>query len=271
MIAYLFDVDGVLTDPVEKKITEPELLDYIFTFLSQGEPVALNTGRALEWVQEKVLTALFAKAKDKRIFTRFIVIGEKGETWIVWDEEGRAHQETTEGLVLPKNLQDKFSELIEERFSDAMFFDNTKTVMITAEMKDNYDIQKFQARKNKFIEELQSLLKSLGLENTYAIHKDDISVSIEHTHVGKALGAKRFLTFLKERDLKPEQFYCFGDTTTDFEMADELQKRGEDVTFVYTGDKERLGEIKKAYPIAFAEGYSQGTLAYLKDLGGHHN
>src|SRR5688572_11074109 len=106
--AYLFDVDGVLTDPVEKRVIEPELLEYILKFLSQGNPVAFNTGRALEWTVEKVVTTLFTKAKDKDIFTRFIVIGEKGETWMVWDNEGRAYQETTEGLTMPQRLVEVF-------------------------------------------------------------------------------------------------------------------------------------------------------------------
>lgn len=264
--AYLFDVDGVLTDPVSKLVTEPELLDYILMFLSRGDPVAFNTGRSLEWLQERVLPPLFAKAEDLRIFTRFIVIGEKGETWMVWDEKGAMRQQTTEGLSMPQELRNKCRELIEKQYSDAMFFDTTKTVMITAEMQDNYDIQKFQATKNQFIEELHSILVSLGLDKSYVLHKDAISVSIEHKHVGKALGAKRFLTFLKERDLQPEQFYCFGDTITDIEMADALQKRGEDVTLVYTGDKKQLGKITKPYPIVFATGYTQGTLAYLKSL-----
>lgn len=266
MTAYLFDIDGVLTDPVEKQVTEPELLDYIFTFLSRGDPVALNTGRSVEWIEERVLPHLFAKAEDKDLLTKFIIIGEKGETWMVWDEKGEARQETTEGLEMPEELREKFRELVEKHYHDAMFFDSTKTVMITAEMRDSYNIQQFQQHKNKFIEALQDLLRSLGLENTYSIHRDDISVSIEHKHVGKALGAKRFLTFLKERGLKPEQFYCFGDTTTDIEMADELAQRGKDVTFVYTGDKTKVGDVKKEYPFIFSEGYTQGTLRYLKNL-----
>lgn len=44
--AYLFDVDGVLTDPVEKRVDREEIFSEIISRLQSGQPVAFNTGRS---------------------------------------------------------------------------------------------------------------------------------------------------------------------------------------------------------------------------------
>lgn len=49
----ILDVNGVVTDPAEKRITESEILDEVIKRLEQGEPVALNTGRLVESVKRK--------------------------------------------------------------------------------------------------------------------------------------------------------------------------------------------------------------------------
>lgn len=48
--AYLFDVDGVITNPTEKKITENSLLTILAEKLQANIPVTLNTGRSNEWM-----------------------------------------------------------------------------------------------------------------------------------------------------------------------------------------------------------------------------
>ena len=74
------------------------------------------------------------------------------------------------------------------------------------------------------------------------------------------------LKIFAKKGITPSRFITFGDSPADIEMADELATRKKEVVFVYTGDKEQLGEITKPYPIDFAAGYTQGTLEYLK----HH-
>ena len=66
-----------------------------------------------------------------------------------------------------------------------------------------------------------------------------IATDIENSHVGKALATERFLQFVKDKDVKPGRFIAIGDSKSDFEMADELQRRGKKVEMVYVGDKEK--------------------------------
>lgn len=57
-VLWLFDVDGPLSDPIAKRMTEHVLLEELVARLARREPVVLNTGRALPWVIENVLTPL---------------------------------------------------------------------------------------------------------------------------------------------------------------------------------------------------------------------
>ena len=50
MIAWIFDVDGVLTNPTEKKIVELQIFDKLIEILKSGDIVGLNTGRSLVFV-----------------------------------------------------------------------------------------------------------------------------------------------------------------------------------------------------------------------------
>jgi hydroxymethylpyrimidine pyrophosphatase-like HAD family hydrolase len=58
MKAWLFDVDGVLTNPQEKKIVESKIIEFLIKILSSGELIGLNTGRSLEFVEKEVLEPL---------------------------------------------------------------------------------------------------------------------------------------------------------------------------------------------------------------------
>lgn len=55
MNAYLFDVDGVITDPVEKKITKPELVSILTSKLENGTPCSFISGRGIDWLRTHVM------------------------------------------------------------------------------------------------------------------------------------------------------------------------------------------------------------------------
>lgn len=52
-IAFFLDVDGVITDPTEKKVIEPQVFDHIIENLTAGNSIALITGRSNEWMIER--------------------------------------------------------------------------------------------------------------------------------------------------------------------------------------------------------------------------
>ena len=261
--AYLFDVDGVLTDPAEKQVTESALYERIIEKLQNGEVVGLNTGRSTAWMIERIIEPLQAMINDKSLLVNFVAIGEKGGTWITFDSEGSVHHGRVNSLSVPIEFHYKVKNLIEDKYSDCMFFDDTKETMVSIEMKDGYDLVEFHRRQKELRVDLAKILTESGLENKYKIDPTTIATDIESPNVGKALGANRFLEFLDDQDIKPKHFVAFGDSRSDFEMADELERKNKPITFVYAGDKASLGILKKDYPIEYLEGYSQGTLAYL--------
>lgn len=263
MNAYLFDVDGVLSDPQEKQVTEPQLFDELIYLLIFGDIVCLNTGRSLVWMEERIINPLLEKIEDKKLLQRFIAIGEKGGSWMTFDEDGNKKHEIDRDITIPAALQQEVKQLIELKYADSMFIDTTKESMISIEMKDGFDINTYHTRQAELHEELDDLLINAGLTDRYKIDATHIAVDIENNHVGKAYGTVRLIRFLEEKQFDPEAYTAFGDSRSDFEMADELHERGKQVTFVFVGDKEKLGEISQLYPIEYVSGFSQGTLAYL--------
>lgn len=262
--AYLFDVDGVLSDPVAKQVTNPELFAQIIIRLHRGEPVGLNTGRSTKWMIDRIIAPLRKKIDAKDLLSKFIAIGEKGATWVTFDEEGTMHFGEIKELSMDPNLLVKTKELVAKEYSDAMFFDDTKETMLSIEMRDGFDLTRFHTRQKTLDVQLQQLLEENGLAELYKIDSTTIATDVESPYVGKALGAERFLQFLSDKNISPAEFKTFGDSVSDFAMADELDRRGEKVTFIYVGNRDKLREVHKSYLIEYVGGFSDGTLTYLQ-------
>ena len=265
MKAYLFDVDGVLSDPVEKQVTEVGLFDQIIQLLQNQQPVALNTGRSTQWLMERFVARLLEKISDTAILTNFMIIGEKGGTWITFDETSAMHHGKAKDIAIPEAINKTVAKLVEQKYSDSMFFDSTKETMLSVEMLDGFDIDTFHKRRVTFMEDLADMLKKEKLMEKYKIDPSNISTDVESIKAGKALGADRFLQFLDEKKIYPSEFETFGDSESDFAMSDELYKRRKKVKMIYVGDRNKLGEITKEYSIEYVGGFTQGTLNYLQN------
>lgn len=263
---YMFDVDGVLSHPVEKRVTDEGLYDELAKRIASGEPVALNTGRSTEWVMERFVTPLLEKVTDKNTLRNLVVIGEKGGTWTTFGELGVAHHGKSESLVVSDDLKKRIIQLVSEKYSDAMFFDETKETMISVEMHDGFDMEAFTARQAEFVADANEILRELGQEQKYNVDPTTIATDIESPHVGKALGADRFLEFLKagERSFYAAEFVAFGDSDSDLEMADELERRRLHVEFVYVGNNPDAVQARgRSYSVKTEPGFTRGTLTYL--------
>lgn len=75
--AWLFDVDGVITHPEQKRVTEPQIITEIIKRLQAGEPVALVTGRSVDFMRDKVITPLKGELQDLSLLQNFLAVGEK--------------------------------------------------------------------------------------------------------------------------------------------------------------------------------------------------
>ena len=102
--AWIFDIDGVVTNPSEKKVGEPEILVHIVNKLKIKEPVAFNTGRSLPWLIERVINPLLNMVEDKSILENFIAVGEKGGAWLTFDKEGTILQHKENSIHVGKGF-----------------------------------------------------------------------------------------------------------------------------------------------------------------------
>lgn len=262
--AWLFDVDGVITHPEQKKVTEPEIFNEIIKRLTSGEPVALVTGRSLTWMTERVIDPLVAKIDDKSLLRNFFGLGEKGGVWVTFDSDGNRQETIDENVSVPQFLQEEVREMIENRFSDTMCFDDSKKTMISTEMRDDITVNQFQEPQRKLTKELQNLLQKHELFDSFNVDPTRIATDIENKHVGKALGSQKVLEWLRVHNIRPESFIAFGDSKSDVPMAQFLHDQGLSVTLVFVGGSQLLEGQNFQFPVIFTQGLCEkGTLEYL--------
>ena len=152
--AWLFDVDGVITDPQEKKVLEEGLFEQIISRLEAGEPVAFNTGRDLGFVQEKVIDELL-KRTDKKKLQNLFAVAEKGALWAAFGPDGREKESIDESISVPEEVKNRVRDLVKQKFSDCMFYDETKRTMISIEMNHNGDLEEFSVKREELLEDLE--------------------------------------------------------------------------------------------------------------------
>ncbi len=262
---WVFDVDGVITNPSEKRVTEPEILNQIVNRLEKGEPVALNTGRSLVWMIDRVINPLLEKVKNKRILKSFFASGEKGGTWITFDENGEMNYHKDDSISVPQNLQEKVRYLINSEFSGSMFYDETKETMISTEMIDGYPVEEYSKHQKVLNEKLQKLVDEDNSGKPLKVDPTIIATDIENQHVGKGFAVERILKWLGEIGIDPQRFLTFGDSLSDFPMAEHLYNLNKKVEFIFVGKS----EIKKSHPFLIIkpkEFFGKGTVEALRSL-----
>lgn len=261
--AYLFDVDGPLSDPKERKIVEFELVDELVARLRKGEPIAFNSGRSVEWIEKEVVPHIVeAIGDDKKLLERFVIIGEKGGSWLTFDEGGEALKGNVNTIIIPDDLRQEIHGLIGEKYADCVADLDPKTTMVSLEMLPGFDHEQFVARQKDMVQDLRALLQRQGLDQIFSIDATTIAVDIESAHVGKHIGADRFLQHLSDLGVTADRFQTFGDSASDVAMADELVRRGQNAEFIYVGTTPLPDQDH--YRVVNAGNFSRGTLDFLK-------
>lgn len=271
----IFDVDGVLTHPEKKRVMDETLYDELIDRLRSNQPVTLNTGRSLEWLQQNILTPLLGRIDgtddiDKvAILRNLLVVGEKGGTWGTYDNTGAFVTNASEKLVIPEILKERARELIDQKYAESMFYDETKLTMLSVEMRDGFDQPTFATIQAEFVKDLQRILQETGNDKTYRVDPTTIATDVESPNVSKALGVRRLLDFLDARDFsyRSADFIGFGDSMSDVAMTDELSRQGmSNITFVYVGKPTDKPLTTKAYNVVQIPGYDQAALEFLKNI-----
>lgn len=263
--AWIFDVDGVITNPQEKKITEPKILEEIIKRLKLKEPVALNTGRSLSWMIEKVINPLIGIVSDKTILTNFFAVGEKGGTWLEFNNQGKFKEYKDDNISIPDNVKDLIRNLIKDKYADSMFYDESKLTMISTEMNYGHNLENYKRRQEEISDEFKKLLIDQKLNEKFKIDPTTIATDIENKFVGKHFAVKRIIDWIKNKGFEVQKYVAFGDSfRSDIPMAEEINSQGLPVEFIYVGN-ENVESSEYSFPIRQTKAkFGAGTLEFLK-------
>lgn len=263
--SYIFDVDGVITSPVEKKITQPELIPMFAEKLKQDKPIALISGRGLDWMKKQILSGLGQYLEDhaemnRKLLDNLYVSGEFGGVHLTYTN-GIAQESVNENFAIESKLRNKLNHKAEE-FSDFAKIEHDKQTQFSMEAKgENHFLGDDGAN---IAEQLEEHVKDIPhLE----VKRDRIGMNVKHKDANKRFATSHFLRWLEEKQCIVDKFYIFGDSPSDLEMGEELHAHHVPFEFIYVGEKETLHDTDSSFPIHFTKKLcDEGTVEYLKGL-----
>lgn len=255
----LLDVDGPISSPVTRTLSQPGIVDSLVTLANAGIPIAFNTGRSDEFLRHEVLAPMVAGGLTPEAFVWGIA--EKGATWFRFPTSpaGTLNLQVDESIVVKKNVYDAARDLTHQHFADLVFFDETKRTMVSLEQLTSVSNHQFKARQNALNEAVATMVAehgytiewhgvpvgAAGADVLHAISPDEpsgealrvdssiIAVDIEHPGTGKDVGAQRFVDELLEIGAPvPHRWYTMGDSRSDYTMATWLHENGFEVAHV---------------------------------------
>lgn len=256
MTAWIFDVDGVLTNLTAEKIILPEIPQIITDKLKAGEPIAFITGRSLAWLEEITLSKL--NITDNTADQLFIAAEFGG---IIAKYEGNKLISTrNNSYEVSEEIKQKAQGII-EKYSDAIELEE-KEMFFTSKIKSGASLEDFQLAQHKAVEELKNLVNELHTDQL-EVQSDSIGLSIRNKNANKSNCVRHLLSWLKDRSLNPDKYIVFGDSPSDFEMVEELEIKHLNFEFVFVGDNL---ETQPNFPLTYTQGkHDEGTLEYLKN------
>jgi len=224
---YIFDLDGVVTNPRDSKV-DKEVVISMSRLLMNEYLLAINTGRSFQWVEENILGQLVAGVSDEKR-DNLIIICEKGGETVKW-QGGRWAMQSSQ-FALPPVLYQKTKDIFDSLSGrlPTMFWDATKRTMATIEKDPQSDLAGFHAEQRILVDALQSGLAGMEVR----IDATTIAIDIESPSAGKHAGAELIYRWCQEA---AGEYFCFGDSVSDYEMARYFADQGAKVSFVYVGE-----------------------------------
>ncbi len=243
----LLDVDGPISSPITRSVSQPGLLEALVTLANSGVPLAFNTGRGDDFLVREVSGPLYAAGmrKDALVWG----IGEKAGTWFRFGEP--EHLVVDQELIVPDQIRQKMRDLAEGEFSDLVFFDDSKRTMVSLEQRVDIANEDFLARREPLDEAIAHIVLDAGFDlswhgdisaelhalatdpaasgsrTNYRIDSSVLATDVEHSRTGKDIGARRFIDLLLAQGVTPPQrWFTMGDSRSDYKMTDWLHAHG---------------------------------------------
>lgn len=255
---YVFDLDGVITDPKDSQVNEA-VVDVMTNLLKRGDPLAINTGRSYDWVEKNLISRL-KNHQNEAFFQQLTVACEKGGETISW-ENGQPVITSSE-FALPNVLYETAQKVFidNEPRLQTMFWDDTKRTMATVEKKPSADLATFHSEQQVLVEALYEQLSK------YAVRIDATTVAtdVEMPAAGKHAGASLIFEWMQSHYPDFTNYVSIGDSTSDYEMARYFADHANQSTFVYVGNPTNAIEYsEKVHLITTEAHYSSGVLEHF--------
>jgi hypothetical protein len=248
-LGLLFDVDGPLASPLSRTIRIPSILDDIVSLAAAGAPIAFITGRSDSFVRDEVIRPLFEVGLGDALAkpgARMFGVFEKGGSWAPITAAGLGELTVDKSVALPDEVIDAVRDLVADRFSDVMFFDETKHAMISAEQRVDVAAADYLAAQSRFDDAAFAILSEAGLgvrlgdrsapdaagRVPFRLDPTIISTDIESVLLDKDRGARRAIEYFGSLGPLPSKWRTVGDSRSDYLMADHLSQAGFEVAHV---------------------------------------
>lgn len=262
----VFDIDGVLTIPPSIEISD-KVIDAIERDLKAGIPAAFNTGRAADWVMERVVPKLEARLTSQELAS-LLVVAEKGSAVVKFDD-GVPEIVIDQTVTVPAEFAKAAKAILDDPLFKAVDWDDGKRTMVTYhhDKKPGTSLTDFRSAKPQLRERVKQLMDQQELYD-FKIEETVSSLDVEHVTAGKHKGAAQIMKWLTATGVSAREFICFGDSPNDEAMAEEFASAGYMVKFVYVGGHELKPLPSRANHVrhVMRGRYAEDTVAYLATL-----
>lgn len=260
-LIYVFDLDGVITNPENSSVNQ-SVVGRIRDILTDGEHVAVNTGRSFGWVEQHFIGGL---GEDKSAFDRLYIVCEKGGESMLW-QEGRFVSQPSR-FALNREAYDIVKDTFNSHADDfsSMIWDDTKRTMATIEKKPDAELDAFREQRQPLTTLLHEKVEGYEVK----IDATTIATDVESPRAGKHAGAELIYGWVDEHtSVGRDNFVCFGDSASDYEMARYFAQQGAATTFVFVGKPDaHINEDERVELVRPSAQYDAGTAEYLEQ---HH-
>ncbi|MCU1638135.1 MAG: hypothetical protein JWL94_782 [Microbacteriaceae bacterium] len=240
-LGLLLDVDGPIASPITRSIAIDTITRDIVTLANAGVPVVFNTGRSAPFVRDAIVKPLLTAglAPGARVFA----VCEKGAVWFGATMNNFSGVQVERSLALPPVIVEDLRALLEDRYTDFVYWDPDKHAMVSFEQRTDVASDVFLEARDRLASDAVDLVASHGIDvvleargsgsaTTVRVEPTIISVDIESAALGKDLGASRALDLLAPSGELPRVWRTVGDSRSDYAMADLLHERGFEVAHV---------------------------------------
>lgn len=191
MKAWIFDVDGVITNLATRKVEHPQIIQQIVGKLEAGEPVGIITGRARPWLSNRVLGEIEKQTKSQDLSNLF-ASPEFGAITINY-KEGKRVENIDKALLIPSSLIDACRS-IAGSYKDVFYVDEEKITHFTLAVHKGIDENVFRAKQIELVEKLSELVTKLGLGDKIEVHHDSIAINVKNKKLNKHLATQKLLS-----------------------------------------------------------------------------